>query len=36
VFTSPRPSVAVEGGSQEAERIEHEILSYTAWRMHLH
>jgi uncharacterized SAM-binding protein YcdF (DUF218 family) len=36
VFTSPRPSVAVEGGSQEAERIAHEILSYTAWRMHLH
>jgi uncharacterized SAM-binding protein YcdF (DUF218 family) len=36
VLTSPRPRVAVEGGSQEAERIEHEILSYTAWRMHLH
>jgi uncharacterized SAM-binding protein YcdF (DUF218 family) len=36
VFTSPRPSVAVEGGSQEAERIAHEILSYTLWRMHLH
>jgi uncharacterized SAM-binding protein YcdF (DUF218 family) len=36
VLTSPRPRVAVEGGSQEAERVAHEILSYTAWRMHLH
>jgi vancomycin permeability regulator SanA len=36
VLTSPRPRIAVEGGSQEAERIAHEILSYTAWRMHLH
>ncbi len=36
VLTSPRPRVEVEGGSQEAERIAHEILSYTLWRMHLH
>ena len=40
VLTSPRPRVAVEGGTKEdvgeAERIAHEILSYTAWRMHLH
>jgi vancomycin permeability regulator SanA len=36
VLTSPRPRVAVEGGSRDFERIEHEILSYTAWRMHLH
>lgn len=36
VLTSPRPRVAVEGGSQEFERIAHEILSYTAWRMGLH
>jgi uncharacterized SAM-binding protein YcdF (DUF218 family) len=36
VLTSPRPRVPVEGGSQEFERIAHEILSYTAWRMHLH
>lgn len=36
VLTSPRPSQPVEGGSREFERIEHEILSYTAWRMHLH
>jgi uncharacterized SAM-binding protein YcdF (DUF218 family) len=36
VLTSPRPRVVVEGGSQEFERIAHEILSYTLWRMHLH
>jgi vancomycin permeability regulator SanA len=40
VFTSPRPGVAVEGGTgktgQKFERIAHEILSYTAWRLHLH
>src|ERR1017187_2896060 len=40
VLTSPRPRVSVEGGSNSAEgdfdRISHEILSYTAWRMHLH
>jgi len=36
VLTSPRPSVEVEGGSREFERIAHEIMSYTAWRMHLH
>ena len=36
VLTSPRPRVAIEGGSQEFERIEHEMLSYTAWRLHLH
>jgi len=36
VLTSPRPRVAVEGGSQEMERIAHEILSYSLWRLHLH
>jgi uncharacterized SAM-binding protein YcdF (DUF218 family) len=36
VLTSPRPRSAIEGGSQQFERIEHEILSYTAWRLHLH
>ncbi len=40
VLTSPRPRVPVEGGTKEevgeAERIAHEILSYTLWRMHLH
>ena len=36
VLTSPRPRVTVEGGSRDAERIAHEILSYTLWRMHLY
>jgi uncharacterized SAM-binding protein YcdF (DUF218 family) len=36
VLTSPRPRVAVEGGSQDFERIAHEILSYTLWRLDLH
>jgi uncharacterized SAM-binding protein YcdF (DUF218 family) len=38
VLTSPRTRVSVGGGTAEAERIAHEILSYTAWRlpMHLH
>jgi uncharacterized SAM-binding protein YcdF (DUF218 family) len=36
VPTSPRPCVQAEGGSREMERIEYEILSYTAWRLHMH
>ena len=36
VLTSPRTRVSVDGGTQEFERIAHEILSYTAWRLHLH
>jgi uncharacterized SAM-binding protein YcdF (DUF218 family) len=40
VLTSPRPYVAVAGESGitwlKFQRIAHEILSYTAWRMHLH
>jgi vancomycin permeability regulator SanA len=36
VLTSPRPVVQIEGGSNQFDRIAHEILSYTAWRMHLH
>jgi uncharacterized SAM-binding protein YcdF (DUF218 family) len=40
VLTSPRPYVSVEGGTGETghgfARIAHEILSYTAWRLHLH
>ncbi len=36
VLTSPRTRVCVGGGTAEAERIAHEILSYTAWRLHLH
>jgi uncharacterized SAM-binding protein YcdF (DUF218 family) len=36
VLTSPRPVMQIEGGASEFERILHEILSYTAWRLHLH
>ena len=36
VLTSPRTRVSVGGGTGEAERIAHEILSYTAWRLKLH
>ncbi len=36
VLTSPRPVIPIEGGTDEFERIAHEIISYTAWRMHLH
>jgi len=36
VLTSPRPSPPVEDRTLEAERIAHEIVSYTFWRMHLH
>jgi uncharacterized SAM-binding protein YcdF (DUF218 family) len=36
VLTSPRPQVVVPEASQEAERIAHEILSYSAWRLDLH
>jgi uncharacterized SAM-binding protein YcdF (DUF218 family) len=40
VLTSPRPQVSVEGGTRKTgwgfKRIAHEILSYTAWRLHLH
>lgn len=35
VLTSPRPRVPVEGPSGERERIQHEIISYTLWRLHL-
>lgn len=35
VLTSPRPRVPIEGPSGERERIQHEILSYTLWRLHL-
>ena len=35
VLTSPRPRVQIEGSTGETERIEHEILSYTLWRLHL-
>jgi uncharacterized SAM-binding protein YcdF (DUF218 family) len=36
VLTSPRPRAAIEDRPLEAERIAHEILSYTFWRLHLH
>jgi uncharacterized SAM-binding protein YcdF (DUF218 family) len=36
VFTSPRHRPAVEDRELEAERIAHEIISYTLWKMHLH
>jgi uncharacterized SAM-binding protein YcdF (DUF218 family) len=36
VLTSPRPRPAVEDDEQEFERIGHEILSYTLWRIGLH
>jgi uncharacterized SAM-binding protein YcdF (DUF218 family) len=35
VLTSPRTRVSIGGGIAEAERIAHEILSYTAWRLRL-
>lgn len=35
VLTSPRPRVEVEGGSSDFDSIRHEILSYTAWRLHM-
>jgi uncharacterized SAM-binding protein YcdF (DUF218 family) len=36
VLTSPRPRPAEEDRTLETERIAHEILSYTLWRLHLH
>jgi uncharacterized SAM-binding protein YcdF (DUF218 family) len=36
VLTSPRDIVQVEGGVSDFDRILHEVLSYTAWRLHLH
>jgi uncharacterized SAM-binding protein YcdF (DUF218 family) len=36
VLTSPRPRVPVEGASGQPERIAHEILTYTLWRLHLY
>jgi uncharacterized SAM-binding protein YcdF (DUF218 family) len=35
VFTSPRARVLIEGNNSDREPIIHEILSYTAWRLHL-
>jgi len=36
VLTSPRPRPAVQDRTLQAERIAHEILSYSLWRLHLH
>ena len=36
VLTSPRTRVSFGGSTAEAERIAHEIFSYTAWRLRLH
>jgi uncharacterized SAM-binding protein YcdF (DUF218 family) len=36
VLTSPRSRPMVEDKPLQAERIGHEILSYTLWRLHLH
>ena len=36
VLTSPRPRPAADDRPVQAERIAHEILSYTFWRLHLH
>jgi uncharacterized SAM-binding protein YcdF (DUF218 family) len=36
VLTSPRPRPAVEDASLKTQRIAHEILSYTLWRLHLY
>lgn len=35
VLTSPRQRVSVEGNPSDLEPVMHEILSYTAWRLHL-
>lgn len=36
VLTSPRPRPPIEETAQKDERVAHEILSYTFWRLHLH
>ncbi len=36
VYTSPRPVGRPIPRDQRAERLMHEILSYTAWRLHMH
>lgn len=36
VLTSPRPEPATMDSSLHTQRIAHEILSYTLWRLHLH
>lgn len=35
VLTSPRPRTNTESASQDTDAMEHEILTYTLWRLHL-
>jgi uncharacterized SAM-binding protein YcdF (DUF218 family) len=35
VLTSPRPRVGTESGWEDSERMRHEIITYTLWRLHL-
>jgi uncharacterized SAM-binding protein YcdF (DUF218 family) len=35
VMTSPRPQVATVGSASEWQQVWHEVMAYTAWRMHL-
>ncbi len=36
VLTSPRPQAPIAGSTADIERVTHEIVSYTLWRLHLH
>jgi uncharacterized SAM-binding protein YcdF (DUF218 family) len=36
VLTSPRQQVSAVGSGSEWQQVGHEILAYTAWRLHLH
>lgn len=36
VLTSPRPEPESEQGNMQFQRLAHEIVSYTLWRLHLH
>ncbi len=36
VLTSPRPVVPIEGKTEGADSVSHEVLGYMAWRLHLH
>ena len=36
VLTSPRPQKPIAGRPADIERVTHEIVSYTLWRLHLH
>ncbi len=35
VLTSPRPKIGTESDLQEIDRVIHEIVTYTLWRLHL-